>query len=59
MALGRGFGPGHYRRTHMKAKGGPDVSKMVKSNRDTAKNEKRHPAPKDGHRMTGKKPKMG
>lgn len=43
----------------MKAKSGPDVSKMVKSNRDTAKNEKRNPAPKDGHRTASKKPKMG
>jgi hypothetical protein len=43
----------------MKAKSGPDVSKMVKSNRDTVKNEKRHPAPKDGDRKAGKKPKMG
>jgi hypothetical protein len=40
-----------------KAKSGPDVSKMVKSNRDTVKTTK-HPAPKDGHRMPGKKPKM-
>jgi hypothetical protein len=43
----------------MKAKSGPDVSKMIKSNRDTAKNENKHPAPKDGHRKAGKKPKMG
>lgn len=43
----------------MKAKSGPDVSKMVKSNRHTAKNEQKHPAPKDGHRMPSKKPKMG
>jgi hypothetical protein len=43
----------------MKGKSGPDVSKMVKSNRDTTKNEKKHPAPKDGHRTQSKKPKMG
>lgn len=43
----------------MKAKSGVGVSKMVKSNRDTAKNESRHPAPKDGHRMPSKKPRRG
>lgn len=41
-----------------KAKSGPDVSKMVKSNHDTVKGKGKNPAPRDGHRMAGKKPKM-
>lgn len=42
----------------MKAKKGPDVSKMVKYNHDTVKGKSKHPAPRDGHRSEGKKPKM-
>ena len=42
----------------MKAKSGPDVSKMVKSNHDTVKG-KGNPIKKDQTRKEGKKPKMG
>jgi hypothetical protein len=42
----------------MKAKSGPDVSKMVKSNRATMKG-KGSPIKKDQTRKPGKKPKMG
>ena len=42
----------------MKAKSGPNVAKMVKSNHDTVKGKNKNPAPKDGHRMPSKKPKM-
>jgi len=47
----------HWRR-QMKAKSGPDVSKMVKSNHDTVKG-KGNPVKKDHTRKEGKKPKMG
>jgi len=40
-----------------KAKSGPDVSKMTKSNRDTMKG-KGSPIKKDNPRKEGKKPKM-
>jgi hypothetical protein len=43
----------------MKAKSGPDSKKMLKSNEMPSGFSGRHPAPQDGHRNTGKKPKGG
>ena len=43
----------------MKAKSGPDVSKMLKANHDTVKGKGGNPVKKDQTRMVGKKPKRG